>query len=115
MIKWIVGALVSPFVKLGEKYLENEGDKEKLKHGSLRVAVTADSKLRGIKWSRWVGRFPLFVAEIVGVSYYAAVMIDSGFPSEYLNPLELPEWFKPHFQMTMLSVFGINTIERWRK
>jgi len=45
----------------------------------------------------------------------ASVMIDSTFPSEWLNPLRLPVWFEPHFSTAMISVFGLVAVERASK
>lgn len=116
MIQWIIGkvigGLLGPLMKLGDKYLDNAKDKTRLEHGTMRVMIEADVRSRQLKMQSWMGRFPLFVAECVGVAYYAAVVVDSIQNFLWLNPLELPNWFKPYFNMTMISVFGINTVNR---
>ena len=112
MIKWVVEALLSPLTKLGEKYLDNQKDRERLEHGTARVVYEADAAFRIGKLSHLVLRLPIFVAEGAAALFFAAILIDSTFPSDYLNPLELPEWFKPQFSVALASIFGISTFER---
>lgn len=113
MIKWLVSALMSPLLKIGEKYLDNEKDRRKLEHGTTRVAVEADASVRKIKLSTWMGRLPMFVAEITCAVYIGSIFVDSTFPSDYLNPLELPEWFKQHFSTIVTSIFGLAIAQRF--
>jgi len=113
MIRWLVGAILSPFLRIGEKYLDNEKDKVKLREGTKRVSIEADTSVRKIKFSSWMGRLPLFVAELTCSMYIAAIFIDSTFASDYINPLELPEWFKEHFYIIVTSVFGIAVTQRF--
>lgn len=112
MIKWLVSALLSPLTKLGEKYLDNQKDRQKLEHGTARVVYEADAAFRIGKLSHLILRLPLFVAEAAAAIFFAAVLIDSTFPSDFINPLELPEWFKPQFSIALASIFGISTFER---
>ena len=112
MIRFLVGALLKPFTALGEKYLDNQKDKERLKHGTTRVAMQADANVRAIKLGTLLGAIPLFVAEASVAVYVAAIMVDSTWPSVYINPLELPEWFKPYFNTAVISIFGVTAADR---
>lgn len=58
-------------------------------------------------------KLPLFAAEISVSLYIVAIMVDSTFPMTMLTPLELPEWFKPHFYLIVASIFGISAAERY--
>lgn len=58
-------------------------------------------------------KLPLFAAEISVSLYIVAIMVDSTFPMMWLTPLELPEWFKPHFYLIVASIFGISAAERY--
>ena len=107
MVTWLVNALMSPLLKIGEKYLENEGDKQKLQHGSDRVAIEADASIRKIKLTHWMGRLPLFIAEASCALYIAAIFIDSTWASDYINPLKLPVWFEDDFSVIVASLFGL--------
>ena len=115
MIGWLVNKLLAPLVKLGEKYLDSQTDKERLKAATTQAAIKADEAVRKIKLGYLLGRIPLFVAELSASLYFAAIMIDSTFPMDWLTPLELPKWFQPHFWAAMASIFGLSIIERrWR-
>jgi hypothetical protein len=111
MIQWFVGALLKPFTVLGEKFLDNQRDVEKLRHGTERVALTVDQNIRQIKLGTLLGQIPLFVAESSAALYVAAIFIDSTFPSAHLNPLELPAWFLPYFNTVMYSIFGLGAVK----
>jgi len=113
VVKWLASLILSPVLKLGEKYLDNQGDKQKLEHATTQVAIEADSAVRKIKFSTWMGRLPLFIAEVTCALYIGAIFVDSTLPSDYLNPLELPEWFKSHFSTIVASVFGIAVTQRF--
>jgi len=113
VVKWLVSLLLSPALKLGEKYLDNQKDKNKLEHATTQAAIEADSAVRKIKFGTWMGRLPLFIAEVTCAIYIGAIFVDSTFPSDYLTPLELPEWFKSHFSTIVASVFGIAVTQRF--
>lgn len=112
MIKWLVSALLAPLTKLGERYLDNQKDKERLEHGTAEVVYKADAAVRKVKLGSLLGILPLFVAEVSCSVYLAAIFIDSTYATDLINPLELPEWFKPHFYVIVASIFGISTFER---
>lgn len=112
MIGWLVNKLLSPLVRLGEKYLDNQKDRERLRAATTQAAIKADAAARKIKLGYILGRVPLFVAELSASMYFAAIMVDSTFPMDWLTPLELPKWFQPYFWAAMASVFGLSIIER---
>ena len=113
MIGWIIRAALGPIISLGAKYLDNQQDQERLKHGTDRVVYQADAAVKSIKLGHWMGRLPLFAAETAASVYFIAILADSTWPMDWLTPLELPEWFKPHFYVAMASIFGIATVDRW--
>ncbi len=115
MIRWIVGALLSPLIHLGEQFLTAQTKREALRAGVERAAMSADATVRRVKLSYLLGRVPLFLAELAAALYFSAIMIDSTFPMAWLTPLELPRWFQPHFHWALASIFGISTLERLRK
>ena len=113
MIAVVVRALLAPALRLAERYLENQSDRDRLRAASDQVAYRADQKFRGVKVAHWMGRLPLFAAECAAASYFIAILVDSTYPLAWLAPLELPEWFKPHFYVALASIFGIATVDRW--
>jgi len=112
IIKWIVGAILGPFIRIGEKYLDNQKDLERLKAGTTRVAYQTDAAVRMVKFGSLLGQLPLFVAEMSVSVYIASIMFDSTFPTDLVDPLELPEWFKEHFSAIVASVVGLAVFER---
>lgn len=112
MLKWLIGVLLSPLTKLGEKYLDNQKTKEELKAATDAVVYNTDAAVKIAKQGSWLGRLPLFLGEVSCVLYIGAILVDSAFPMEWLTPLELPTWFKPHFHIIVMSIFGIATFER---
>lgn len=112
MISVIVRALLGPLLSLGERYLQNQGDKAKLEAGVTEAAYQADAAVRPTKLASIFGRLPLFIAETACAVYVAAILIDSTFPLEWLTPLQLPGWFVTRFDMILASVFGLATFER---
>jgi hypothetical protein len=113
LIGWIVRQLLKPVVGLGERYLDNEADRDRLRHGTDRIIYQSDTTLRMARLTHMLGRLPLFCAELAGAAYFSAILIDSTYPLDWLTPLELPQWFKPHFHIAMASIFGIATVDRW--
>lgn len=112
MIGWLVSALLKPLTALGEKYLDNQKDKQRLEAGITQAAYEADYAVRHIKLSYVLLRIPLFIAEVACAIYVAAILIDSTFPMAWLTPLELPGWFMGRFDMILASIFGLATFER---
>lgn len=111
MIRWIVGVLLKPFLSLGEKYLDNVKDRTILEHGTERVTIAADTAVRKIKMGTLLGQLPLFLAEASTAMYITAIMIDSTWASNWVNPLELPVWFKQHFDVIVASIFGYPAVK----
>ena len=68
--------------------------------------------MRKVKLGYLLLRLPLFIAETTAALYFAAVLTDSLFPSDWLNPLKLPADFQPHFGLALASIFGLATFER---
>ena len=112
MFGTILKFLMGPLATLGEKWLDNQRDANKLREVSNRIAMAQDTVQKVNKWQYGLLRVPLFCGEIVAVAYFGAVLIDSTFPSDWLNPLELPHWFQPHFHTALGSIFGIAAAER---
>lgn len=112
MISLVLKVILGPLLTIAEKYLDNQKDLNKLKHVTKRVAMVEDTKQRVVKWQYAILRFPLFLGEAVAVLYFGAILIDSTFPSDWLNPLEIPKWFQPSFATALASIFGIAAAER---
>lgn len=112
MIGWLVSLLLKPLTALGERYLQNQNDRDKLAAAVTQTSYNADASVRSVKLSYVLGRLPLFVAEMACSLYLAAILVDSTWPMAWLTPLELPSWFKPHFYMMCASIFGLGTFER---
>lgn len=108
----IVKLLLKPLTSLGGKYLDNKRDKVALEHGTERIAIQADANVRAIKLGSTLLAIPLFVGEAAVVLYVGSILVDSAFPSVYLNPLELPRWFLPYFDTAMVSVFGLSAADK---
>ena len=118
MIGWIVKAVLTPLTKLGEKYLDNQKDKERLKHGTDRIAIEAEASVRKVLLSSPLLRLPVFVVLMATATHYSAVIIDSVYPMEWLNPLELPEDIKIVYNAAMISMLGLGsyrTVLNWRR
>jgi hypothetical protein len=112
MIGWLVSLLLKPLTALGERYLKNQNDRDKLAAGVTETAYRADAAVRPAKLASIFGRLPLFVAEMACSLYVAAILIDSTYPLDWLTPLQLPGWFMTRFDMILASVFGLATFER---
>ena len=111
MIQGLVGILLKPLTSLGGKYLDNQKDRVKLEHGTERVALEAEAAVRKVKLGSILGSLPLFIAEASVALYFAAVMVDSTWATSHINPLELPNWFKPHFDTAVVSIFGLSAVK----
>lgn len=112
MISWLVSLLLKPLTALGERYLKNQNDRDKLAAGVTETAYRADASVRPAKLASICGRLPLFVAEMACALYVAAILVDSTWPLEWLTPLQLPGWFVSRFDLILASIFGLATFER---
>jgi hypothetical protein len=123
ILSWVSGGIVGQIGKqLNQAYgtrlkAKNdhervEADKELERLRTLRKAMEEDGKVRLKKLGHWMGRTPLFIAELSAGLYFSSIMIDSTFPMQWLTPLELPEWFKPQFTWAMASIFGLSIVAR---
>ena len=109
MIIGILTLLMKPAVEVAALFFKTQTDKEKLRENSKQIAINADASIRAVKWGHWMGRVPLFMLEITHVTYASMIMIDSMWPSDYINPLKIPEWYMPYFGAVMISVTGLST------
>ena len=64
MLAWLISGgiagLLKPFLALGDKWLSNQADKERLKAGTDRVVYEADAAVRKVKLGYLLLRLPLF-------------------------------------------------------
>lgn len=116
LLKWLGGggiaAIGGQINKWQEIRAKAENDKDRLDADRMIAALQAEALSRPVKLSSLFGRLPLFIAEMSASLYLAAVLVDSIWPSDWLNPLELPEWFKPQYAAALASVLGIGAAER---
>lgn len=127
VLNWLSGGIVGQIGKqLNQAYAARlqaqtskekvEADKRIAKLKALKEMAVADAQFRRTKLSYGLLRLPLFLAEFSASLYILAVFFDSAFPSSWLNPLELPGWFQPHFGTIMVGLFGIGAASRlWRR
>lgn len=123
MIGWLASLLGSTAFKTiaGElrqarlDRLNAENSEARIKADVRIKELEAEMAERSRKLADPVLKLPLFVAEISVAVYIAAIMVDSTFPMDWLTPLELPNWFKPHFHIVVASLFGISAAERFLK
>lgn len=118
-LKWLTGGGIASIGKelrsAYEAKLSAKNDAERIEADRLIATLEADAAARAVKMESPLGRLPLFIAEMSASLYLAAVLIDSIWPSDWLNPLELPEWFKPQYAAALASVLGIGAAERTAK
>lgn len=110
MFSFIASLISGPFVRIAEKYMDSTVDKEKLEAGLKSDALKADAQLRATSMSFIEFRFPLMVVLLSHALYMGSIAIDSTFPSDYLNPLELPTWYKPYFAQVTVALLGLATV-----
>ena len=107
-----ISAIGEQIARVQEIRAKADNDAARIELEKLEASRRAQVERDKEKLGSVLGRIPLFVAEMSAASYLAAVLIDSIFPSNLLNPLELPEWFKPQYAAALASVVGISAAER---
>lgn len=117
MIKAILAFLGGPIAaELRQAY------KDRLEAQNSEQRIAADLRIKELQEEATFRRqklvdpllkLPLFLSEVFVSLYIVAIMADSIFASDWVNPLELPEWFKPHFQIIVVSIFGISAADRF--
>jgi len=105
----IIGAVVSGFLK---PFLVFMSDKARYAARVQEISISAAESVREAKLGHLLGRLPLFMAEASAAAYFSAVMIDSTWPSDWLNPLRLPIEFQSYYNLALASIFGLATFER---
>jgi hypothetical protein len=107
-----ISAIGSQIARIQEIRAKAENDAARIELEKLEASLRAEMARDKEKLGSILGRIPLFIAEFSASLYLAAVLIDSIWPSDWLNPLELPEWFKPQYAAALASVVGISAAER---
>ena len=113
MIELLVKGLLSPVTEIVKLFITEQSNRDRIDAQKAEVAMKVDQAVRSIKLGHWMGRAPLFLAELSAALYFAAVIGDSFAATHgWFSPLELPKWFQPHFSTALASVFGIAAVER---
>lgn len=113
MIKWLISAALAPATEIAKLFIQAQNDRDRIDAWRADVAIKADAAVRSVKLGHWMGRLPLFVAELSAACYFSAVLWDSYVATHgWFSPLELPAWFQPHFATALASIFGLATVER---
>lgn len=114
MIDWIVKAALGPLLSLGEKYLESQTDKERLKAGVEQTALEAESRWRVASLSSWAFTTAYGVLYISHAIYAASIVLDSYSAIHGLapwgKPLQLPLWYQEMFGWVMLGLTGMGPL-----
>jgi hypothetical protein len=117
ILSWLTGGGLAAIGKeLRQARLErlNADNDEKRIAADIRIKeLEAEMSERRQKLADPLLKLPLFAAEAAVSLYIVAIMVDSTVPMTWLTPLELPEWFKPHFYLIVASIFGISAAERY--
>jgi hypothetical protein len=117
VIKAILAFLAGPIAgELRQAYKDrlNAANNEQRIAADIRIKeLTGEADERRQKLADPLLKTPIFVSEFFVSLYIAAIMIDSTFPSNLINPLELPEWFKPHFSIVVASIYGASLVSRY--
>lgn len=115
IVKAALGVITGPLVQIGEKYIDASVDKEKLDAGIKMKALETDAQFRASAMSWLEFRLPLFIVLAPHALYMGAIAFDSTFPSDFINPLELPNWYKPYFAQVTVALLGLTTVAGlWR-
>ena len=117
ILSWLAGGGV---VAIGKELRQARLDRLNAENNDQRIAadvrlkeLEAEISERRQKLADPILKLPLFAAEVSVSLYIVAIMLDSTVPMAWLTPLELPEWFKPHFYLIVASIFGISAAERY--
>jgi hypothetical protein len=117
ILSWLLGGGIAAIGKeLREARLERmtaENDDKRIAANTRIKELEAEISERRQKLADPVLKLPLFLSELAVSVYIVAVMVDSTFPTEWLTPLRLPDWFVPHFYLIVASIFGISAAERF--
>jgi hypothetical protein len=117
ILNWLVGGGIAA---IGKEIRQMRVDRFTAENADKRIA--ADVRLKELEAEAAERRqiladpilkLPLFLASFTGSLYLSAIFVDSTFPMAWLTPLELPEWFKPHFSVVLASIFGATIADRW--
>lgn len=119
LLSWLAGggaALIAKELRQARLDRLNAENDEGRRKAEIRIKeLEAEMAERSRKLADPILKLPLFVAELSVAIYIAAIMVDSTFPMAWLTPLELPNWFKPHFHIVVASLFSIAAAERFLK
>ncbi len=117
ILSWLAGGGIAA---LGKEIRQARLDRFNAENNDQRIAadvrlkeLEAEVSERRQKLADPILKLPLFAAEVSVSLYIVAIMLDSTVPMAWLTPLELPEWFKPHFYLIVASIFGISAAERY--
>ena len=111
MIEWIVKAALGPVVSLGEKYIDSQVDREKLRTGLEQAAIEADTSFRTSALSTLAFKIPFFILYASHAIYAATIVLDSYSAwNGALAPLKLPEWYQPMFGWVILGLTGLGPL-----
>ena len=117
ILSWLAGGGIAAIGKeLRQARLERmtaENDDKRVAADIRIKELEAEISERRQKLADPLLKLPLFAAEVSVSLYIVAIMLDSTVPMAWLTPLELPEWFKPHFYLIVASIFGISAAERY--
>jgi hypothetical protein len=117
VIKALLAFLAGPIAgELRQAYKDrlNAANNDQRIAADIRIKeLETEAALRRQKLTDPLLKTPLFLSEVFVSLYIVAIMADSIFASNWINPLELPEWFKPHFQIIVVSIFGISAADRF--
>ena len=107
--KGILSFASGPLLSYLDKRLDVEKDRTKLKAGTDRLVYELDARQRMAR-THWMDKLPVFTLCMPAAIYLGAVFIDSTFPSDFLNPLELPVLFKEHLNSILAYMLGIAVV-----
>lgn len=116
MIEWIVKAALGPIVQIGEKYIDSQTDRAKLRTGLEQAAIQADTSFRTSALETIAFRIPFFILFTSHAVYAATIVLDSYAAwNGFFAPLEIPGWYRENFQWVLMGLTGVGPFVLRRK
>ena len=113
IVSWLLSGLLAPLASLGEAWIRLQSDKNKIEAGVQRDGIQSATTIALALIGSWLTRIPIAILLLTVDLHVAAVFIDSTWPSDWLNPLALPEPYREIMWAVVVAQVGVGAYRVW--
>jgi hypothetical protein len=108
----LIPSLATPILAHLDRRLASDAERDNKELVRQREVIAAQVALAQTRERDFFGRLPAWIISTSVAVYVASVFVDSTWPSDWLNPLAVPDPFVSTLNIVIAALFGLGAVDK---